>query len=94
MGRIFFKVEEEKAEKLSRNIEKSLHYLGKAMTCAEDLMQGGSCLNERSAHDEDYDDEEIRYRQGVRGTGPYGRMHYRMGMPPMHPMDYREPYMM
>lgn len=90
MGMMYFQVEEDKVEKISDHLEKGLRYIGKAMQCVDDMMQGGS-MNERMGYPDDYDDdmqnERIAYRQGVRGTGRYSRINHRM--PP-----YREPWMM
>lgn len=97
MGMMYFQVEEDKVEKISDHLEKGLRYIGKAMQCVDDMMQGGS-MNERGNYSEGMgyreDDDEVMnermgYRRGVRGTGPYSRINHRMPMPP-----YREPYMM
>lgn len=96
MGMMYFQVEEDKVEKISDHLEKGLRYIGKAMQCVDDMMQGGS-MNERGNYRDNigYRDEEpdyeggVNYRRGVRGTGPYSRINHRMPMPP-----YREPYMM
>lgn len=65
------KIEESKVDKLSTHIEESLKHLGKAMSCVENLMEGG--YGERD--DEDDDDEMEGMRGGYRGGG-YGMRDY------------------
>jgi hypothetical protein len=64
------KIEESKVDKLSTHIEESLKHLGKAMSCVENLMEGG--YGERD--DEDDDDEMEGMRGGYRGG--YGMRDY------------------
>lgn len=91
------KISQDKVTDLSENIEKALRYAGKAMQCVQ-AMQSSDMeeLNER-----------FGMRQGVRGTGPYGRYGRRDEFgygrrddydPDMRPdmgmRSYRDPYYM
>ena len=79
-------ITEGKAEELSEHIEKSLHHMGRAMSCVEQMMEGGSKHHGRYGDryypdrkdyiayrdDEDWDDEDMgERRRRSRRTGRY-----------------------
>lgn len=90
MSGYMIEIEREKQTEMAECAEKILKYGGKLMQCIEEL--GEDEQNGRIG-------SRMGYRQGVRGTGPYGRrMGYREEMPDYREdikpgmMGYREPY--
>lgn len=88
MGYNMIEISAAKQGELAEHAEKVLKHAGKLMSCIEDMCEGE--YGERMGYRDDEDPymrkmnrERMGYRQGVRGTGPYG-----MG----HRMDYRDPY--
>lgn len=71
MGYII-EVTHDKVSDLSENIEKGLRYIGKAMQCVDDLMEGDYGYGER---DDDWEDDD---RMGERSYGK-GRTYPREG---------------
>ncbi len=69
----------EQKEELTENIEKALHYAGRAMNCIEQMCEA----------------DEIGYRRGVKGTGRYGmgrRDDMEYDAPHRNPMGMRYGY--
>ena len=66
MGMMYFNVEEDKIDDISQNIEKGLIYIGKAMSCVEEMRKEPGMMGER--------------RGGRYYGNRYGRMGMRDGM--------------
>ena len=67
MNGYVIEITEDKAERLSENIENAMRYAGKAMQCVDEMMNGG--FSERN--DDDWRDEE---RMGERHYSRYRNM--------------------
>lgn len=95
MGMMYFQVEEDKVEKVSKCLEKGLTYIGKAMSCVEEMMQGGGSMGERDDYDSPYEGGRMGERRWGNQYGG-GRMGRRMGghygSRDEYPMMYRDPY--
>ena len=85
MGYKMIEIDCEKKEELAENIEKTLHYAGRAMSCVEQMCDEAkmgyrrSGMGYRDDEDDDMMGERMGYRRGVKGTGPYSRYGRRMG---------------
>ena len=89
---MYFQVEEDKVEKVSKCLEKGLTYIGKAMSCVEEMMNGGA-MGERDDYERPYGGMSGERRWGNQYGG--GRMGNRMGGhygSREYPMMYRDPY--
>lgn len=96
---MYFKVEEDKVETLSENIEKGLRYIGKAMQCVEAMKEQEGMMGQRRWSNQ-YGSGRIYHRnypgdpQGNYGMRdmPGPEMGYRGSMGYRHP-DYQDPMM-
>lgn len=71
------KITEDKKEKMSDYAEKMLRYGGKLMQCIEEMDEGH--MGERDDDDEDWDDDDMGYRNGGMGERRYMRRESGMG---------------
>lgn len=72
MGYKMIEISSEKKEELAENIEKALHYAGRAMSCVEQMAEGGQMGQRRYAMRDDMDDMEPHMgerRYGMRRMG-------------------------
>ncbi len=75
MGYKMIEITSEKKEELAENIEKALHYAGKAMMCVEAMAEGGQ-MGQRMGmrDDEDYYTQRMGQRYGQRRMGQRDEM--------------------